>query len=144
MDAIDFNYKDLLDNMYDGLYVVDRDRKIIYWNKAAEQITGFKAVDVVGSHCFDNILIHVDGHGMNLCKGMCPLAATIKDGVPRKTEVYLHHRDGHRVPVSVRVTPRHDQNGNIIGGIELFSDLSNGEALRLWIAELEELASSTV
>jgi diguanylate cyclase (GGDEF)-like protein/PAS domain S-box-containing protein len=137
---MDFNYEDLLENMYDGLYVVDRDRKILYWNKAAERITGFKADDVIGSHCFDNMLIHVDGDGTSLCKGMCPLTATIKDGVPRETEVYLHHKDGHRVPVLVRVTPQRDQIGKIIGGIELFSDLSNGEAIRLRIAELEKLA----
>jgi diguanylate cyclase (GGDEF)-like protein/PAS domain S-box-containing protein len=137
---MDFKYEDLLENIYDGLYVVDRRRRIMYWNKAAERITGYTADDMVGSHCFDSKLIHVDDNGANLCRGMCPLAATIKDGAPREAEVYLHHKDGHRVPVSVRVTPQHDRNGNIIGGIELFSDLSNGEAMRLRIAELEKLA----
>ncbi len=134
------SYERIIENLYDGLYFVDRDRIITYWNKAAEQISGFTANEVVGKSCSDNILTHVDSDGNNLCPRMCPLAATIADGKPREAEVYMHHKDGHRIPVSVRVSTLTDRNDNIIGGIELFTDISNQAANELRVKELEKLA----
>ena len=134
------SYKRIIENLHDGLYFVDRDRVITYWNKAAEQISGFTANEVVGKSCSDNILTHVDSEGNSLCTGMCPLAATIADGKPREAEIYMHHKDGHRVPVSVRVSTLTDRDGSIIGGIELFADISNQAANKLRVKELEKLA----
>ena len=134
------SYERIIENLYDGLYFVDRDRIITYWNKAAEQISGFTANEVIGKSCSDNILTHVDSDGNSLCTGMCPLAATIADGKPREAEVYMHHKDGHRIPVSVRVSALTDRDGNIIGGIELFTDISNQAANELRVKELEKLA----
>ncbi len=134
------SYERIVENLHDGLYFVDRDRVITYWNKAAEQISGFTANEVVGKSCSDNILTHVDIDGNTLCTEMCPLAATIADGKPREAEVYMHHKDGHRIPVSVRVSGLTDRDGNIIGGIELFSDISHQAANDLRVKELEKLA----
>jgi diguanylate cyclase (GGDEF)-like protein/PAS domain S-box-containing protein len=134
------SYERIIENLYDGLYFVDRNRIITYWNKAAEQISGFTANEVVGKPCSDNILTHVDVEGNNLCTGMCPLAATIADGKPREVEVYMHHKDGHRIPVSVRISTLTDAQGKVIGGIELFTDISNQAANELRVKELEKLA----
>ena len=114
--------KEVLDNLYDGIYFVDPERRITYWNKGAERITGYPAARVMGRFCRDNILNHVTESGMQLCLNGCPLQATIADGKPREAEVYLHHADGHRVPVLVRTSPIHDERGGIIGGVETFSD----------------------
>lgn len=133
------SYQRIIDNLHDGLYLVDRDRIITYWNKAAEQISGFNAHEVVGTSCSDNILTHVDSDGNNLCTSMCPLAASITDGKPREAEIYMHHKDGHRIPVSVRISPLTDREGAIIGGIELFTDISNQAVNTLRVKELEKL-----
>jgi diguanylate cyclase (GGDEF)-like protein/PAS domain S-box-containing protein len=133
------SYSRILDSLYDGLYFVDQDRVIRYWNKAAERISGFTAFEVVGKSCADNILTHVDSHGLGLCKGMCPLAMTIADGKAREAEVFLHHKDGHRVPVSVRVSTLTDADGKVIGGVELFSDISSFQSIGLRLKELEEM-----
>ncbi len=140
MEKLSHDFSDILTNLHDGLYFVNIERRITYWNTAAERITGFKTEEVIGSFCSDNILIHVDNKGNELCKCMCPLARTMQDGTPRETDVFLHHKNGHRVPVTVRVTALHDDKGNIIGGIELFSDSSHQEVLRSKIASLEKLA----
>jgi len=134
------SFERIIENLHDGLYFVDRDRVIIYWNKAAEQISGFTADEVVGKSCSDNILTHVDSEGNSLCTGMCPLAATMADEKPREAEIYMHHKDGHRIPVSVRVSILTDTDGKIIGGIELFTDISNQAANELRVKELEKLA----
>jgi len=106
------------------VYFVDRDRQITYWNKGAERITGYPAVEVVGSRCYDNILMHVDSHGTLLCKDHCPLAATLQDGSERTADVYLRHKDGHRVSVNIRITPLKDEHGEIVGAVEVFTDNS--------------------
>jgi PAS domain S-box-containing protein len=81
-------YAKIVENLYDGLYFVDRNRTITYWNKAAERISGFSSDEVIGKSCAEHILNHVDDEGYVLCTGICPLAATIVDGKFRETEVY--------------------------------------------------------
>ncbi|MGD0913282.1 MAG: sensor domain-containing diguanylate cyclase [Terracidiphilus sp.] len=127
----------LCDNLFDGVYFVDRDRKIAYWNRGAEELTGYKSEEVVGSACFDNLLMHVNNEGCELCQGACPLAATIKDGKRRESEVYLRHKSGHRVPVSVRVSPIRDNSGAIIGAVEVFSDITSKKNIERRAQDLE-------
>jgi diguanylate cyclase (GGDEF)-like protein/PAS domain S-box-containing protein len=134
------SYEVIIENLHDGLYIVDRNRIITLWNKAAEKISGYTAEEVVGRSCSDNILTHVDCEGNCLCNDMCPLAQSISDGKPRESQMYMHHKDGHRIPVSTRVTSLTDSEGNIIGGIELFTDISHQAANELRIKELEKLA----
>ena len=134
------SYEKVIASLHDGLYFVDRDRTIIYWNKAAERISGFTAEEVIGKSCGDSILTHIDSEGRNLCEQGCPLARTIADGTPRENEIYMHHKEGHRIPVSVRVSTLTDEKGNVTGGIELFTDISNQAANELRVKELEKLA----
>jgi diguanylate cyclase (GGDEF)-like protein/PAS domain S-box-containing protein len=122
-DPTDDNlHRTIVENLADGVYLVDPDRKITYWNHGAELISGHSAGAVVGSHCFDNILGHVNAQGHSLCHTACPLAQTIADGNPREAFVWLKHADGHRKPVRVRTSPVRDGTGRIIGGVEVFSD----------------------
>jgi len=133
-------YRDIIENMHDGIYFVDRERRITYWNKAAERITGYTAEEVVGSSCADNILVHVDATGRQLCKGSCPLIATMADGAPRETEVYLHHKQGHRLPVWVRASPLPAADGSFTGAVEMFTEISSRQALQEQVEELKKLA----
>ncbi len=119
LNEADF-YKELLNNLQDGVYFVDRERIITFWNKGAEHITGYNAEKVVGRACHDNILNHVTAEGIQLCGEHCPLAACMQDGQPRQVEAFLHHADGHRVPVLLRATPLPDEHGRIIGAVESF------------------------
>lgn len=131
-------YNTLIENLYDGIYYVDRERKITLWNKSAERITGYSRAEVTGFHCYDNILRHVDAVGTELCIKGCPLHATLADGRVRESDVYLHHKLGHRVPVSVRVSPIRNEKGDIVGAVEIFSDNSNKQRI---LEEMEALKS---
>ncbi len=132
----DFDPADLLDHLFDGVYGVDMERRISYWNRAAERISGYASAEVVDHYCYDNLLRHVDADGQELCHNGCPLAATLQDGQPREALVYLHHKEGHRVPVSVRVSPVRHPDGQIAGAVEVFSDRSSFKDM---LAELEQL-----
>ncbi len=130
----------VLDHLFEGVYFVNRNREILLWNRAAEKLTGFKASDVIGRQCADAILRHVSGDGTLLCHNGCPLQATLDDGRERETEVYLHHMDGHRVPIHVRVAPVHGDNGEVIGAVEMFRDARREQAHRERFEQLEKMA----
>ena len=132
-------YKEMLDSFYEGVYFVDNSRTITFWNKGAERISGFNSNEILGKHCYENILNHVDDSGKQLCFDGCPLSKTIIDGQRRETGVYLHHKDGHRVSVSVRAIPLLI-DGNIIGAVEVFSDDKNQAEISKKIDELTTLA----
>ncbi|MGB7848529.1 MAG: diguanylate cyclase, partial [Candidatus Acidiferrum sp.] len=130
----------LLDSIFDGVYFVDAERKITYWNRGSESLTGYSASEVVGRHCYDNFLVHVDETGCALCTNACPLTSTILDGQRREAEVFLRHKLGHRVPVSVRVAPITDASGRIIGAVEVFSDVTAKKQIERRVHELEGIA----
>lgn len=110
-----------LDNMFEGVYLVDKNRTILFWNKAAETITGFLSAEVIGKKCFDNILMHVNERGKNLCWDDCHLKKTLQDGEPRDISIYFRHKQGHRVPVNVRSIPLRDDAGLIQCSMEVFT-----------------------
>jgi diguanylate cyclase (GGDEF)-like protein/PAS domain S-box-containing protein len=132
-------YATLLDNLYDGVYFVNLKREITFWNMAAERITGFTKAEVLGKRCADNLLRHVDHHGNSLCEGACPLSYTLRDGQLRSASVFLHHKDGHRLPVAIGVAPITDNQQNIIGAVEIFRDDSATVAALDHLKELEGL-----
>jgi diguanylate cyclase (GGDEF)-like protein/PAS domain S-box-containing protein len=131
---------EILNGLGEAVYLVDRERTIRVWNTASEKLSGYRAEEVVGHRCFEDILRHIDDQGRRLCFEDCPLAATIKDGCRRQCRVWLHHRDGHRIPVRLSTQPIRDHGGAIIGAIETFSDDSSLEAMRARLQEMEELA----
>ena len=91
----------MLDALPDGAYITNCERKILFWSRAAELITGWSAPDVVGHSCSDNILIHVDKDGHQLCgKDYCPLHRAMVTGRQSTSPllVFAQHKDGHRGP----------------------------------------------
>ena len=133
-------HKKLLDNLYDGVYFVDTDRTITYWNRGAERLTGYTANEAVSRHCFDNFLMHVDKAGCALCLDGCPLSKTLADGEHRETELFLRHKLGHRVPVQVRIEPIQSTNGSTVGAVEIFTDISAVKKLERLAGHLQDLA----
>jgi PAS domain S-box-containing protein/diguanylate cyclase (GGDEF)-like protein len=110
----------VLNGMQTGVYLVDRERRILFWNDGAERITGYHRHEVIGRRCADDLLVHCDTEGALLCGDKCPLAATMHDGNRRQAELFVRHRNGHRLPVYVRSQPIRNDRGEIIGAAEIF------------------------
>ena len=132
----------VVENLFDGVYYVDRRRAITYWNPAAARISGYDAGSVVGRRCFDDILGHVDEAGKRLCMDGCPLVRSMAQRRGVETEMFLHHRDGHRVPVHVRCQPIRDRQGTVIGAVEIFNENSAYRDMLSRVGSLERLAST--
>lgn len=122
MNSLDPLMLQAFEKLSEGVYIVDAQRKIVFWNEAAEKITGFSRDDVVGSFCMHNILNHIDEDGTPLCLGACPLATVLEDGEEHEDSLFLHHYDGFRIPIHVKVIPIKDDSGNILGAIEIFME----------------------
>lgn len=117
-------YQNILDHLTAGVYFVDPDRRITYWSKGAEALSGYAADEVVGHSCRDNVLVHTDSDGCNLCVHGCPLLKTLGDQDDHQADVFMKHKQGHRVPVSVQVAPILSDTGEVLGAVEMFGDNS--------------------
>ena len=139
----EFNAPELLNLLADGAYITDTERRIVFWNQAAQRITGWGAEEVVGRSCRDNLLVHVDKDGHALCgHEQCPLHRSIVTGQPSAEPllVFAQHRSGSRIPVEVTVSPVRNHAGHIIGGIEVFRDLTESVQDQLQAKEIQEMA----
>ena len=134
-------YKKLLSRLNIGIYFVDRNRKITFWNKGAEEISGYPEDQVKGHSCADGILMHINEKGEVLCNTGCPLHATIQDGKTRDMVVYMKHAKGHRLPVHITANPIKDKDGEIIGAVEVFNDVSSHMREVEKVKELEKIVN---
>jgi len=131
------NLRKVMDAMFEGVYFVDTRRCIHDWSAGAAALTGFAREEVICHSCAENILVHVDDNGKQLCRDGCPLLGTLTDGEPRQAKVYLRHKQGYRVPVAIRTVPVRDENNRIIGAIETFREITDADQWKTRIAELE-------
>jgi PAS domain S-box-containing protein len=119
--------REVLDSLADGAYVTDVQRNIVFWSRAAARITGWGPEDVVGRSCSANLLVHVDKDGHQLCgQEHCPLHRAMVTGEVSSQPllVFAQHKQGYRIPVEVAVAPLRDAGGQVVGGIEVFRDLT--------------------
>ena len=104
---------------FDGIYIVDTERKIIFWNESAAVIAGYSKAEMVNRYCYDNILMHTDENGTQLCIAGCPLHKSMQTNETACASVFLQHKNGYRVPVSVRTVPVVEDH-MVVGAIEFF------------------------
>jgi diguanylate cyclase (GGDEF)-like protein/PAS domain S-box-containing protein len=117
-------FRAALESLQTGVCVVDRDRKISFWNDGAERITGYLRQEVLGRFCGDILSIKANQKKPALCERSCPLVAAMRDGRARESRVYLHHKSGYAVPVRLRAAPIRDAHGHVIGATESFIERS--------------------
>ena len=122
LDNIDRNFREALVEVIPcSLFMVDRNHKIIYWNKSAEQLTGYDASEIVGATC-DKLKINICSyHDKSVKKTFCPL---VSGGNGGEVECELIRKDGSIVPVMRRSRPVFDDKGNTKGAIEALIDVS--------------------
>jgi diguanylate cyclase (GGDEF)-like protein/PAS domain S-box-containing protein len=134
-------YRDLLDNVNDGLLFVDRKQSVIFWNKAARQLTGYGPEEVVGRCCRDGMFLHLDREGTAVCTAEnCPAARAMRLEREVEQDLFLHHKNGHQVPVRARCVPIRDGKGEVAGAAVIYMSRADAAASLQRIRELERLA----
>lgn len=116
--------KIIFNSISDGVFTVDQNCIITSFNRAAEEITGFKPKEAIGKHCFEVFRTEV-------CHKRCALKDTLKTEDPvENARVTIITRDGREVPIKVTTTLLKDDNKNIIGAVEFFRDITVIEHLQ--------------
>jgi PAS domain S-box-containing protein len=114
----------IFDSMTDGVFTVDQNCIVTSFNRAAERITGFRAQEAIGKHCFEIFRTEI-------CHKSCALRDTLANHRPvEHARVTIVTHDGDEVPISVSTTVLRDDDDNMVGGVEFFRDLSEVEHLR--------------
>ncbi len=114
----------ILDSIADGVFTVNSDWRITSFNKAAEKITGIKKEDALNQRCCD--IFHA-----SICENSCALRQTFETKKPIvNRSIYIIDAKGNKVPISISTAVLKNKNGDIIGGVETFRDLSAIEELR--------------
>ena len=114
----------ILDSITEGVFTVDRNWRIMTFNRAAERITGVPREKAIGQQCCNVFR-------SNICENECVLRETLNTGCPVVNRtIFIINNDGNRIPISISTAILKDRNGNIIGGVETFRDLSMIEELR--------------
>jgi PAS domain S-box-containing protein len=114
----------ILQSINEGVFTVDEEWRMTSFNRAAEQITGLRSEEVIGRTCRE--VFH-----SSICPDHCALKRTLQTGLPVWDQtIHITNAVGQRVPVSISTAILKDADGNTIGGIETFQDLSLVEELR--------------
>ncbi|MGD0940613.1 MAG: sensor domain-containing diguanylate cyclase [Terracidiphilus sp.] len=133
-------FRELLDHISDGVYISGHDRRVLYCNKAATELTGYETEEVVGKTCRENGHCPTGHDGRSACGDGCLLSDSLNDGAARRTKAFLLHKQGKRIPVSMSVQPIAAANGSIIGVVQIFKDQSQRELARRKVEAMERLA----
>ena len=124
----------IFNSISDGVFTVDRNCVITSFNRSAERITGFARSEAIGKHCFDIFRTEI-------CHRQCALKDTLKTHNPvRNSRVTIITRDGRDVPIQITTTMLKDDEGNLIGAVEFFRDISEIEHLRKSLEQKSTLA----
>ncbi len=130
----------LLASIGDGVFGVTLNRKVSVFNRAAEQITGFNAAQVIGKPYHDALkFVGDDGNAL----GYDVIEEVFKTGktamLPKKAVILSRY--GKRVPVNDSAAPVRDAHGNVTGVVVVFRDVTKEHELENIKLEFLSLAS---
>jgi len=124
MHSLDKHYQVILDSIADGVFTVDLNWQITSFNKAAEDITGISREEAVGRPCFEVFRA-------NVCEKGCILRHTVEAETPIvNMPIHIVRADKKSIPISVNTTLLKNEAGRIVGGVEMFRDLTVVNELR--------------
>ena len=134
-------FQTILSSIADGVFTIDKNRRITTFNRAAQRITGFTHEEAIGMPCYE--IFHA-----SICQSTCALDEALISGneiIDRPLNII--NKEGKVIPISVSASPLRDKNGKVIGGVETFRDLSAVEELKKEIQKkytFEDIVSKNV
>jgi len=124
------NLERILDNLSEGIIAHDKERRILFFNRAAEEITGYQRKDVLGRDCHE-------AFGRPFCGDRC----SFREGPPRRLEhttypLNIFTPEGQMRRIEMRVTGMHNHDGVFVGVLASFRDMTELIGLKLQLGEL--------
>lgn len=126
------SFIETLHRIPDGLFTTDKEWRITYFNPAAEKITGFSAYDAVGMYCKDVFKNAI-------CESDCALKRAVEEGQDiHNREYMITNIAGEQVPIMCSTSAFRDQAGKVVGGLEIFKDISEIKKLQEEVTSREK------
>ncbi len=130
----------IMESLADGVFTVDTDWTVTFFNRAAGEIIGIAPEEAVGRKCWD--VFH-----SSICDGACALRESMATGQPLpNSSIFIVRPDGEKIPVSISAAPLRDAKGRIVGGVETFRDISEIQRMRnelKGIATLDDIVTKS-
>jgi PAS domain S-box-containing protein len=107
-----------------GIFTVDDRGIITAFNYVAEETMGYSSEEVIGKPCNEVFR-------SNMCSHDCPLKRSISSGKRiEASETTVITKNGRKIPIELSTAACVDSKGSIIGGVEMFRDMSLVSELR--------------
>jgi len=124
--------KTILDAIADPVFTVDMDMNITYFSPACEKLTGYISSEVTGRKCNEIFK-------SNICEGQCAIKCSAKKGTPTlNVEVQIQTKDYRSIPIMASASSLKDERGEIMGGCEVFRDISEQKRITRELKEAQE------
>ena len=128
------NLENILDNLSEGIIAHDRERRILFFNRAAEEITGYLREDVLGRDCHE-------AFGGPFCGSRCSFKEGPPDSMDRLSyPLNILTRKGEPRRIEMTVNGREDEAGRFVGIIASFRDVTDLIGLRIQLGDLKGFA----
>ena len=128
------NLEDILDNLTDGIIAHDKERRILFFNRAAERITGHRKEHVLGKDCHE-------AFGEPFCGGRC----SFQKGAPEALDHLSYYlniftKDGEPRRLEMSVSGMNDNTRTFVGVIASFRDVTDLIGLKIQVGDLTGFA----
>ncbi len=120
-----FSHLYLLENLYDGFYIVDADLRFMLWNGGMHRLVGRPAESLIGNVWSSRAICYADGDGRELSENELPLRQALESGHPATRCVRVLNAAANWVDIELQSVPLVDDEGRLRGIAEILRDRSH-------------------
>ena len=124
----------ILDCISDGVITIDLNKRVTFLNQSMRHLLGYED-EVTGKLLACDVLVQ-----SNICTSQnCVLERALCGERVSNYEAFVRHKDGRLIPVSINTDFLHDEQGDLIGLVEVIRDISLSRELSAKLSEVNEL-----
>jgi PAS domain S-box-containing protein len=128
------NLERILDSLMEGIIAHDKERRILFFNRAAEKITGYDRAEVLGRDCHD-------AFGSPFCGGRCSFCGEPPNSWTNVDyPLNLVSKEGSSRRIEMSVTGMTDENGCFTGVLAAFRDVTDLIGLQIRLGQITSFA----
>ncbi len=120
-------FRTTLASIGDAVIATDSEARVTFINSVAEELSGWKHDTALGRHIDEVIILVREDSGAKI-ENPVPHALRTAAIVGSENHTLLISKDGRHIPVDDSASPVRDANGNILGGVLVFRDISQRRA----------------